>query len=151
MNKNSNDPSIYFQGTTIIHGDVVYQKIERELDGNWEHKIFYVNLIGKDGSTTKIWQHPYPNTKKSLWVIVQPTIMKFINAKSVDGWELLSNLGDYDEFLDFQTGTDPIRWIAEFILSIGTRGLTDINAYWTEVRGARLHFKRKVSSIWESY
>lgn len=146
MNKNSNDPSIYFQGTTIIQGDVVYQKIERESDGIWEHKIFYVNLTGKDGNKTRIWENPYPNIKKSLWLIVQPTIMNFINAKSAGGWTLLTNLGDYDEFLDFQTGTDPIRWIAEFILSMGTRGLTDINAYWTEVTGARLHFKRKVPS-----
>lgn len=146
MNKNSNAPSIYFQGTTIIQGDVVYQKIERESNGVWEHKVFYINFVGKDGKTPKIWEHPYPNVRRGIWLAVQSVVMDYINTKCADGWELVSNLADYDDVLDFNTGTDVVRWIAEFVLSIGTTGLTDVNAYWTEARGARLHFKRKVSS-----
>jgi len=144
--KSSDDAVILFQGTTVIQGDVVYQKIEREADGTWEHKIFYINLVGKDGKTAKIWEHPYPNVRRSIWLAVQPMVMEFINVKCEDGWELVSNLGDYNDVIDFNTGTDAVRWIADFVLKIGTTGLTDVNAYWTEARGARLHFRRKVLS-----
>ncbi len=72
--------------------------------------------------------------------------MGFVNAKSAEGWTLDSNLGNYDEFLHFQDGTDKIRWIAEFLIKLGTGGLTNVDAYWTEVRGASLNFKRKVHS-----
>lgn len=146
MSKMSDGKSIHFHGTTIIEGDVVYHKIERESGGKWEHTIFYVNFVGKDGKTPKIWEQPHPNIRKSIWLAVQPAVMEFINKKCADGWELQSNLGDYDEILDFNTGTDIIRWIAEFVLKVGTTGLTDVNAYWTEARGARLHFRRKVIS-----
>ncbi len=137
MNKKSNKkktPLFTFRGTTIIQGDVVYQKVERESDGTWEHKVFYIDFAGKDdGSTTpKIWENPYPNVRRAIWLAVQPVVIDYINAKCADGWELVSNLGDYDNALDFNTGTDVVRWIAEFVLSIGTTGLTDVNAYWIE-------------------
>ena len=141
--KSPNDAVILFQGTTVIHGDVVYQKVERESDGTWEHKVFYINLVGKDGKTAKIWEHPYQNVKRNIWLAVQPMVLEFINVKCEDGWELVSNLADYDDVIDFNTGTDVVRWIAEFALSLGT-GVTDVNAYWTEARGARVHFRRKV-------
>lgn len=144
MDNKSDDAILLFQGRTVIHGDVVYQKIVHESDGTWEHRIFYISFVGKDGKTPRVWEQPYPGTRKALWLSVQPMVIEFINAKCADGWELVSDLSDYDDILDFTAGTDLIRWIAEFVLSLGTGGLTNINAYWTEARGARLHFRRKV-------
>lgn len=138
-------PVIVFQGATII-GDVVNQKIVREPDGSWEYKEFYIDLKNKDGQYPRIWEMPYPGIRKSLWYSVKPFIMRFVNTKSAAGWTLDSNLGNYDEFLLFQDGTDKIRWVAEFLLKMSTGGLTSVNAYWTEVRGASIIFKRKVRS-----
>lgn len=136
--------AIRFQGPTVIHGDVVYQKIMRGPEGTWEHKIFYVDVRDNAGQTPKIWAQAYPEVRKSIWLAVQPMIMEFVNNKCANGWELVSHIDNYDEILDFYTGTDMVRWVADFVLKIGTGGLTDINAYWTEAKGVRLHFRRRV-------
>lgn len=133
---------IQFKGTNVIQGDVVSSKIVQTDTGAWEYREFYIDL-SKEGQERRIWQPPYPAVCEVFWEVFKPRILAEINARTTLGWELTDPLDS--RVLDLKTGTDPTRAVAGVAVSVGTAGLADVDASWTEVAGAKFTLRRMVS------